>query len=459
MAVDEGLPLPGDFLRRMSRYLGGEYPMFAASYGQRQVDGLRINELKTDPVTLAGLLPVDLLPLTWCPAGFTIPPDALLGHHPYHAAGLYYLQEPSAMAVAQVMTPQPGERILDLCAAPGGKATHITSLMGDQGLLVANDVHPRRVRALVENLERWGATNAIVLNETPDRLALHFPAFFDRVLVDAPCSGEGMFRRSEIARAHWSVEHVQGCTRRQREILALASQMVRPGGWLCYATCTFAPEENEGVIASFLDRHPEFEIIEPTRADGFDRGRPEWVGTSHPLERAVRIWPHRAPGEGHFIVLMQRMREQRASKERRRRSRPSAPAGGLLAEFCQAHLTVEIEGRLVLMGPHLYRPPSDAPDLADLRVVRPGWWVGSVRRRRFEPSHALAMALRREEARRVLSLSAEAPEVYAYLQGRPLRSSGEDGWVLVALDGYPLGWGKRVNGVVKNHYPRRLRWR
>lgn len=229
----------------MAGLLGGEYEAFVASYARQRVDGLRVNELKVEPQALVNSLlvdpsPVDSSPLEWCPSGFTVPSDTALGRHPYHAAGLYYLQEPSAMAVTEVLGPQPGERILDLCAAPGGKVTHIASLMRDQGLLVANDIHPGRVQALAENLERWGVTNAALLNETPDRLVLRFPAFFDRVLVDAPCSGEGMFRRRESARAHWSVEHVRGCAVRQREILASAARMVRPGGWLCYATCTFS---------------------------------------------------------------------------------------------------------------------------------------------------------------------------------------------------------------------------
>ena len=450
--------LPELYLQRMARLLGSEYEAFVASYSGQRVNGLRINELKVDPEALVDSLLVDSSPSKWCPSGFTIPSDTALGHHPYHAAGLYYLQEPSAMAVAQVLAAQPGERVLDICAAPGGKATHVASLMQDRGLLVANDIHPRRVQALAENLERWGATNTVLLNETPDRLALRFPAFFDRVLVDAPCSGEGMFRRNESARAHWSVEHVRGCAMRQREILASAARMVRPGGWLCYATCAFSPEENEGVVASLLRDHPDFEIVEAPRYPGFDRGHPEWVEAPQPLEQAVRLWPHRAPGEGHFIALMQRVSGEAAPPERARPAETPPAAGELLADFCRNYLTVQIEGQLVLMGTHLYRPPPDLPDLSGLRVVRPGWWLGRVRRGRFEPSHALAMALRQQEARLTFNLSVDGPEVYAYLQGSTLRSCGEDGWLLVTVDGHPLGWGKRVRGVVKNHYPRRLRW-
>jgi len=442
----------------MAELLGEHYSAFAASYERPGVNGLRVNELKVEPQGLVDSLPADLSPLQWCPTGFAIPPDASLGRHPYHAAGLYYLQEPSAMAVAEVLAPQPGERVLDLCAAPGGKATHMASLMRDQGLLVANDIHPRRAQVLSQNLERWGVTNAVVLNETPRRLARRLPDFFDRVLVDAPCSGEGMFRRSEPARTQWSREHVRGCARRQREILASAARMVRPGGWLCYATCTFSPEENEGVVAAFLSDRPEFVIVEPPRYPGFGRGHPEWVETPQPLERAVRLWPHRAPGEGHFAALVQRVNGELTSARGTHIAGAGSVAAELLADFCSKYLTIPILGRLAMMGPHLYRPPPDLPDLSGLRVVRTGWWLGEVRPGRLEPSHALAMALRREEVHVTLDLSAEGPEVYAYLQGSRLRSPGEDGWLLVTLDGHVLGWGKRVRGVVKNHYPRRLRW-
>ncbi len=449
---------PADFLSYMAELLGEDYSAFAASYKAPAIDGLRVNDLKVKPQDLLDSLPADLSPLPWCPVGFTTRSDASLGRHPYHAAGLYYLQEPSAMAVAQVLAPQPGERVLDLCAAPGGKATHIASLMRDQGLLVANDVHSRRARILSGNLERWGLTNTAILSETPQRCARRFPAFFDRVLVDAPCSGEGMFRRSESARAQWSRENVRGCARRQREILVSAARMVRPGGWLCYATCTFSPEENEEVVASFLCDHTEFEIVDPPRCPGLDRGHPEWVKTSQPLERAVRLWPHRASGEGHFVALMQRRSGETV------RPQHACPAGAalssveLLAEFCRQHLTMSIQGRLVTMGPRIYRSPPDLPNLGGLQVVRPGWLMGVVHPGRLDPSHALAMALCQDEARLTLDLSADGPEVYAYLQGSPLRSSGEDGWLLVTVDGHALGWGKRVRGIVKNHYPRKLRW-
>ncbi len=243
---------------------------FLASYEALPDIGLRVNTLKIAPDAFRQLSPFDLAPVPWCAAGFTVAgDDAEPGKHPYHAAGLYYLQDPSAMAVAELLDPQPGERVLDLAAAPGGKATHIAALMGGEGLLVANEIHPRRAWELAGNLERWGARNVAVTNETPERLAERFEGFFDRVLLDAPCSGEGMMRKSEAARVEWAPELVRGCALRQSAILEQAARLVRPEGRLAYATCTFNPEENEGTIARFLAAHPEFDLVEAPRRPAF----------------------------------------------------------------------------------------------------------------------------------------------------------------------------------------------
>ncbi|RME42407.1 MAG: hypothetical protein D6791_17775, partial [Chloroflexi bacterium] len=361
-----------------------------------------------------------------------------------------------------LLDPQPGERVLDLAAAPGGKATHIASLMQHEGLLVANDIHPKRVWELAGNLERWGARNVAITNESPERLADRLEGFFDRVLVDAPCSGEGMFRKSETARSEWEPALVRGCSVRQTAILKEAARLVRPGGLLGYSTCTFAPEENEAVVARFLREHPEFELVEPARAPEFARGRPDWVeeGLRLPeLERTVRLWPHQISGEGHFVALLRRAGGP-ASGTRLRVPRRDVPGQirRLFESFCQEHLNkVPARDRLALSGAYLYQLPVGLPDLAGLRVIHPGWWLGTVRKNRFEPGHALAMALRAQDSRRVISLPADSEEVFAYLRGETLRVAGEDGWVMIAVDGFPLGWGKRVREVVKNRYPQGLR--
>ncbi len=457
------MELPTAFLDRMARLLGDEFPSFLASYDVPPFTGLRVNTLKLSPAAFRKLSPFRLHTIPWCPEGFWTPDDERPGKHPYHAAGLYYLQDPAAMAVGTLLVPQPGEWVLDLCAAPGGKATHLASLLGNQGLLVANDVDWRRARALVENLERWGARNVLILNERPERLAERWAGYFDRVLVDAPCSGEGMFRRRETARREWKPSLVAGAARRQRAILNAAASLVRPGGWLAYVTCTFAPEENEGVVAYFLADHPDFELVSPAWYPGFASGRPDWLeemppGLNTDLTRTVRLWPHYAPVEGHFIALMRRRSgETPAQRPIARPDRPSEATRRLYREFCAQHLTNPPAGELTQVGSNLYLALPRLPDLRGLRVLRLGLWLGTIHRGRFEPSHALAMTLHKADARQVLDLSSSDPLVQAYLRGESFDSPGEEGWVLVTVDGYPLGWGKRVRGVVKNRYPKAIR--
>ena len=456
---------PPLFLSRMQRQLGDEYDAFLASYHQPPDIGLRVNTLKLSPEEFESISPFQLTPIPWAPAGFILPSDSRPGKHPYHTAGLYYLQDPSAMAVAELLAPQPGERVLDLAAAPGGKATHIAALMAGQGLLVVNDLNFRRAQVLAKSLERWGACNVVVLNESPPRLVEHLGAYFDRVLVDAPCSGEGMFRKEPAERTKWMPKLVESCAVRQDAILLEAAKLVRPGGILAYATCTFAVEEDEGAIARFLTSHPEFELINPPRFPGFSAGRADWLGESaaqsQALQHTVRLWPHRAPGEGHFVAILK--------KNNPENHKPITPAPLLpyslpleQKQYFQLFLNETLnwqppEDRLSLMGSHLYHIPGDCPDLSGLKVIHWGWWLGMLKKKRFEPSHALAMGLRAEEVRHTLPLTLDKPAAHNYLRGEVLSSPGVDGWVLVTLDGYPLGWGKRVQGRLKTHLPSWLR--
>ncbi|MCX6030405.1 MAG: RsmB/NOP family class I SAM-dependent RNA methyltransferase [Chloroflexi bacterium] len=478
--------LPAAFLSRMARLLGDEFPAFLASFDATPSTGLRVNTLKITPERFREIAPFDLAPVPWCPAGFVVddvpgtcevPGTCRLsgvpaGKHPYHAAGLYYLQDPAAMAATEILAPQPGERVLDLAAAPGGKATHIASLMAGEGLLIANEIHHQRAWDLAENLERWGGRNIAITVETPERLAERFEGFFDAVLLDAPCSGEGMLRRSEAARREWAPELIGGCSLRQSAILEHAARLVRPGGRLAYATCTFAPEEDEGTVARFLQDHPEFELMAPPHQAGFAPGRPEWIaadvpgnselpGTWPDLTRAVRLWPHLAPGEGHFIALLRKCATGTASGGWPRVWRPARlprAAEQAYRDFCMDNLmVVPATERLALVGSYLYALPPDLPDLTGLRFLHPGWWLGAIKGNRFEPSHALALALRLEYACRTANLAADRPEILAYLRGETFPSPGDDGWALVAVDGYPLGWGKRVGRVMKSKYPKGLR--
>jgi NOL1/NOP2/sun family putative RNA methylase len=454
--------IPARFLERMQNLLCEEYPVFEAIYTQPPTHGLRVNTLKLTPAQFEAISPFPLSPLPWSPAGFLVTDETRPGKHPYHAAGLYYLQDPHAQAVAEILAPQPGEKVLDLAAAPGGKTTHLASRMQNQGLLVANEIKTKRIGHLAANLERWGAHNVAILNETPERVAEFFGPFFDRVLVDAPCSGEGMFRKDRAAIQGWSEEAILGCAVRQNAILNYAARLVCPGGWLCYSTCTFATEENEAVITRFLENHPEFEItVPPANVKLLNK---------HSPSNMVRLWPHHSSGEGHFIALLRHTGESKGSSvERSSRGKRPAPRvpRTVQADFdawCRENLTGELPVIPTLVGSRLYAIPEGLPDVSPLRVLHPGWWLGTPKKNRFEPAHTLAMGLCVKDVGHTVILPVDSPDVLKYLHCETLPSSGEDGWVLVAVcdqrktENFPLGWGKRVQGILKNHYPHGLQW-
>lgn len=473
--------LPEEFLQRMQSQLGTEYETFRGALEGERYRALRVNPLKAGlgPAEarerFLALSPWRLEPVPWEENGFYYTHEGP-GKHPYHEAGVYYIQEPSAMAVAAFLGAQPRERVLDLCAAPGGKTTQIAGAMQGQGLLVSNEIHPQRARILSENVERLGIRNALVLNESPERLAEVFPGWFDRILVDAPCSGEGMLRKNENAGEEWSAENVAQCARRQDGILDCAAAMLRPGGRLVYSTCTFAPSENEGSVSRLLQRHPEMTVLDPARCLpggvlpahwGFVPGRPDWAtGAAVPeLSRTLRLWPHRLRGEGHYLAALQKD------------GVPAGRAGSLggtekglsekdcreYLEFAADTLTNPPQGIFLRFGEQLYLAPVDMPTLRGLHVLRPGLHIGTLKKNRFEPSHALALALGSGEARRLCPVSlcgerqGDMPGAADYLGGATFPFAGEKGWYLVTVDGYSLGWGKLAAGIMKNHYPKGLR--
>ncbi|MBQ1281306.1 MAG: RsmF rRNA methyltransferase first C-terminal domain-containing protein, partial [Oscillospiraceae bacterium] len=373
-------------MKRMQRLLGADYDAFLASYDRPRAVGLRRNPRKAGERNM----PFVTESVPWEKNGFYYDPSSRPGLHPWHEAGVYYLQEPSAMAPAALLDAQPGETVLDLCAAPGGKSTQIAAAMQGQGLLVCNEIVPSRAKILSQNIERMGIPNALVLSEHPAKLAERFPHTFDRIMVDAPCSGEGMFRKEEAAVRDWSEEQVLVCANRQREILESAAKMVRAGGRIVYSTCTFAPEENEGVIATFLQEHPDFSVAE-VDAPWFAPGRPDWIDTSaEGIERTFRLFPHLLRGEGHFAAVLQYngagdMREQPCVRE------TAAPKE--LGELLRALGCILPEGRLVPFGAMWYLVPPEMPDLRGLKVLRAGLCLGEAKKGRFEPHHALALWL------------------------------------------------------------------
>ena len=427
--------LPEAFLERMKGQLGPEFADFLKSLERPRAVALRFNPLKGERPAL----PFVGESVPWEPEGFYYDPESRPGLHVFHEAGVYYLQEASAMAPVALLEPQPGERVCDLCAAPGGKTTQIAGRMGGKGFLLCNEINPKRAKILSRNIERMGVANALVTNEHPANLAKRFPGFFDRVLVDAPCSGEGMFRKEEAAVTDWSQETVEMCARRQAEILHSAARMVRPGGRLVYSTCTFAPEEDEGAVAEFLAGHPEFQA-EETDAPWFVPGE----NGSH------RMWPHKLLGEGHFAAVLRKNGGEEGDI-------PEMKGEKLPKEWVSFAKELGIRlppGKAVSFGQNLFWVPEEMPDIQKLKVMRPGLELGTVKKDRFEPAHALALWLK--DCETAEDFGAESEEMKAYIHGDVV-ASGKKGWCLVRAGGYSIGWGKGDGRVLKNHYPKGLR--
>lgn len=433
--------LPAEFIEQMRAMLGNEFPAFLRAMEEPPALALRLNPRRKGAEDAASGY-IDA-PIPWEPLGRALRPGARPGADIAHWTGAYYVQEASAMVPAAVLDARPGERVLDLCAAPGGKSTQIAARMDNRGLLISNDPEPARARALAGNLERMGAANAVVVNALPDRLASRWPETFDAILVDAPCSGEGMFRRDPDARGEWRPQSPAGCAARQAEILDCAARMLRPGGRLVYSTCTFNRPENEETVLAFLARHPDFSP-EDFSLDG--------LGASE--SGMLRVFPHRVRGDGHFAAKLRKAGEPR--QERPRPMKPDPAAARLLErldrEICP--LPEWLSGmRVSLAGDRLLACPADTPDLNGLKVVSPGLWLLRAGRSHIEPEHPLAMAI---DASRLTAALNDA-QAAAFLAGESLPMDGPRGFTWVTWRSLPLGWGKQTGDTLKNHLPKGLR--
>ena len=452
--------LPIAFQNQMKRLLG-EAGFFAyeRALSEPVTRALRVNLLHfadgAPPCAIEGL--GEAVP--WARGADLVEGDARPGLSPLHEGGLFYLQEPSAMTAVSALDPQPGEKVLDLCAAPGGKSTQIAALMDGQGLLVANEPVPSRAQILSRNVERMGVRNAVVTSAYPQELAPHFPAFFDRILVDAPCSGEGMFRRQAEAIDEWSENAPRGCADRQLEILEEAARLLAPGGRMVYSTCTFNDTENEGVLARFLAAHPEFALC-PFALPGLPEAK----------EGYLHLYPHEMRGEGHFVSLLQKRQDAPIAQEAPKAERRAKPSKNSKAPKAKAEAGVALPDvlakgvsfpRMHTAGGCLWSLPEglDMERLSGLRVLRTGLLLAHLEGKRAEPDHALAMALRPEEAARVVNLTPE--QALLYQAGEALMRGDElpSGYTLVCCEGVSLGFGKQAGGVMKNHYPKGLRRR
>lgn len=453
--------LPDGYIAKMKSLLGNEYEEFIQSYDSERCYGLRVNTSKISVEDFLKIFPYELKPIPWCESGFYYRKDVKPGKHPYHAAGLYYIQEPSAMAVVEAVSPQPGDVVLDISAAPGGKTTQIANKIGEKGLLISNEINPLRAKALVENIERFGIRNTIVLNESPERLLNSFRGFFDKVIVDAPCSGEGMFRKDPEVCYSWSEGMVKSCSKTQARILDVVFELLKPGGLLSYSTCTFSPEENEQVIDEFLKKHPEFELIDVAVSRFFSPGRPDWNDGNPELSKCMRLWPHKIEGEGHFIAVLKKL-DGDDIKYSNKKIKTNTSKLEYFYDFCKdALVKPEDMDNITIVGDEVYMLPDFLPNLRGLKVLRYGWYLGQLKKARFEPSHAMALGLRKSDVVRCVDLKSDSEEVLDYLRGQtigiPESLYRKSGWSLVCVDGFPLGWCKIAGGNFKNHYPKGLR--
>lgn len=467
--------LPIKFEEKMKDLLQEEYEEYIKCYDEPRLYGLRVNTRKISVEEFLKISPFELKPIPWIENGFYYDGDHVQpSKHPYYFAGLYYLQEPSAMTPANRLPINPGDKVFDVCAAPGGKATELGAKLDGSGVLVANDISNSRAKGLLKNIELFGIGNVLVLSEEPGKIEEYFEEYFDKILIDAPCSGEGMFRKDKKMVKAWEEHGPEFFAKIQRSIVTQAARMLKPGGMMLYSTCTFDSEENEGTIEYLLEQYPEFQICEIAPYEGFCPGLPEVSRSKREdLSRTVRMFPHKLHGEGHYVALLQKGEQPKEENEEQTRQRRIK--ADRIAKTGVRKIPEELEAffenvgwdleksRLEIHGECVYYMPEDLPDVRGIRFLRTGLLLGELKKNRFEPSQAFAMNLKKEEYRYCLCLSAEDERVVKYLKGETLDvedlvSQKEKGWYLICVDEYPLGWGKLSAGTVKNKYLPGWRW-
>ena len=453
---EQQMELPALFVENMEKILGTELPEYLASFEKPRFMGLRVNTSKISVEEFERICPFRTLKkVPWISNGYYYTEEDAPTRHPYYYAGLYYIQEPSAMTPANVLPVEEGDRVLDLCAAPGGKATELAARLRHTGLLVANDASASRTKALLKNLEVFGMPNILITSEMGDRLDRYFHEFFDKILIDAPCSGEGMFRKQPHMIPAWEKQGPQVFAGMQREILRQAADLLKPGGTMLYSTCTFSELENEGSVDYFLKTHPDFYLTDIPWHEGFCPGRPELVKSTFPLEKCVRLFPHKIDGEGHFLALLGKDGAH-VQKESRLKKRTQKLPQELLSFLSDVKMPIELS-RIQVKDTKVFLMPEGIGTCPGLRFLRSGLYLGELLKKRFEPSQAFAMVLKKEEYTSVIDLPVSDGRVIRYLKGETIEtdaseSTGRDGWQLVCVDGYPLGWGKLIRGTLRNKY-------
>jgi NOL1/NOP2/sun family putative RNA methylase len=496
--------LPKLFEDRMRKLLGEEYEEYLACYDKPHFGGLRVNTLKMNPEEFERICPFSMRRIPWVRNGFYYDTAEQPAKHPYYYGGLYYIQEPSAMTPASLLPIKQGDKVLDVCAAPGGKSTELGARLGGEGVLVSNDISNSRAKALLKNIELFGIRNALVLSEAPNKLVEYFPGYFDKILIDAPCSGEGMFRKSPAIMKNWEQYGVDYYNKLQKEIILFAARMLKPGGYMLYSTCTFSPEENEGTIAYLMEQFPEFHVVKAIPDDelqkqygisyeGFDCGKPEWLtkingqaefnqqvvipeeeDRREELKNCIRLWPHKINGEGHFITLLHKQKvsgeavsgsvEEGSDKNYNYKASVSVKdKNGVSEEAMDFISQFKFPVRQELLHVHedrVYLLPEGLPRLNGLRILRQGLLLGEMKKQRFEPSQALACALTTKDYDKVIRFAADDPMVIRYLKCEAIEPEGdyEEGWYLICVEDLPLGWMKIAKNSFKNKYLPGWRW-
>ena len=462
--------LPENFVTRMKEQLGEqEAETYFACYDQPKYQGLRVNTKKISVEDFLKISPFPLTPVPWTTNGFYYDSCYQPAKHPYYFAGLYYLQEPSAMTPAAFLPIDKGDRVLDMCAAPGGKTTELGAKLDGTGILYANDLSQSRARALLKNIELFGITNSVVMSEPPEKLLDKCKGYFDKILIDAPCSGEGMFRKEPSIMSNWENVGTTFYADIQKRITVVGAKLLKPGGMMLYSTCTFSPEEDEDIIVHLLKECPYMELVELPMFDGFDTGHEEWA--SEPvanLKYCRRLWPHRIKGEGHFLALLRKKTPAEMTDMDNDFSEDMVANYGMYP-YKGAKLTEEAKVLLEQIGMEIdtkrleehngkiYYPPKDMADVRGLRILRSGVYLGENKKKRFEPSQPLAVALQQKNCAIAISLSPEDERVIRFLKGETISLEGPDGYVLICVDGFGLGWGKMNRGICKNKY--NIGWR
>lgn len=462
------MELPIEFEKKMRDLLKEDFTEYEKHLDDEAYYGIRVNTLKISVEEFLKICPFHVTKVPWTENGFYVEREEKPSKHPFYHAGLYYIQEPSAMFPAQVLPVEAGDHILDLCAAPGGKSTALAAKLRGTGLLVSNDISASRAKALLKNIESSGIRNSIVLTEDPKHLAGPFEEYFDKILIDAPCSGEGMFRKEPSMMRAWEKNGPDFFSKLQREIVDCGVRMLKPGGMMVYSTCTFSVEENEGTLKYILDNYPEMHVIPiEQKGEGLMPAHPEWVDGPEEIRYARRLWPHYVKGEGHFTALLRKDGAEDGDKglSKMRLSDESKGMRELPEEFVQFLKDGDIRldfdpARLILQGDHLSYLPENAPPLGKLRRMRTGWYLGDIKKKRFEPSGFFARALRPFECGHWIDLELSDARVIKYLKCETLEVSSElpNGWYIVGVCGYSLGWGKVSGGTLKNKYPSGWRW-